>query len=41
MTMNIETFRYDNRIVRAFSIATLVWSIVGFLAGLLAAVQLG
>jgi cytochrome c oxidase cbb3-type subunit I/II len=38
--MNIETFRYDNRIVRAFSIATLVWAIVGFLAGLLAAVEL-
>ena len=38
--MNIETFRYDNRIVRAFSIATLVWAVVGFLAGLLAAVEL-
>jgi cytochrome c oxidase cbb3-type subunit I/II len=38
--MKIETFSYDNRIVRAFAIATLVWGLVGFLAGLLAAVQL-
>jgi cytochrome c oxidase cbb3-type subunit I/II len=38
--MNVETFKYDNRIVRAFSIATVVWGIVGMCAGLLAAVQL-
>jgi cytochrome c oxidase cbb3-type subunit I/II len=38
--MKIETFKYDNRIVRAFAIATIVWAIVGFCAGLLAAVQL-
>ncbi len=38
--MNLETFRYDNRIVRAFAIATIVWGIVGMLAGLLAAMQL-
>src|SRR4051812_43346435 len=38
--MNIETFKYDNRIVRAFSIATVIWAIVGMSAGLLAAVQL-
>ncbi len=38
--MNIETFKYDNRIVRAFSIATVVWAIVGMSAGLLAAIQL-
>ena len=36
----METFKYDNRIVRAFSIATIVWGIVGMCAGLLAAVQL-
>ena len=36
----IETFRYDNRIVRAFAIATVIWGIVGMSAGLLAAVQL-
>jgi cytochrome c oxidase cbb3-type subunit I/II len=38
--MNVETFKYDNRIVRAFAIATVVWGIVGMLVGLLAAVQL-
>ena len=38
--MKIETFRYDNRIVRAFAIATVIWGIVGMTAGLLAAVQM-
>jgi len=38
--MNVETFKYDNRIVRAFAIATVIWGIVGMLAGLLCAVQL-
>jgi cytochrome c oxidase cbb3-type subunit I/II len=38
--MNVETFKYDNRIVRAFAIATVVWGLVGMLAGLLAAVEL-
>lgn len=38
--MKIETFRYDNRIVRAFVIATVIWGLVGMTAGLLAAVQL-
>ncbi len=38
--MNVETFRYDNKIVRAFAIATVVWAIVGMAAGLLAAIQL-
>src|SRR3954454_18612411 len=36
----VDTFRYDNRSVRAFAIATVVWGIVGMSAGLLAAVQL-
>ena len=36
----VETFRYDNRIVRAFAIATVIWGIVGMTAGLLCAVQL-
>jgi cytochrome c oxidase cbb3-type subunit I/II len=40
MNTNIETFKYDNRIVRAFAIATVVWGIVGMLVGLLAAVEL-
>ena len=38
--MNQDTFRYDNRIVRAFAIATVIWGLVGFLAGLLIACQL-
>ncbi|MGO8766472.1 MAG: cytochrome-c oxidase, cbb3-type subunit I [Limisphaerales bacterium] len=38
--MNVETFKYDNRIVRAFGIATVVWGIVGMSVGLLAAVEL-
>lgn len=38
--MNIETFKYDNKIVRAFAWATILWGIVGMAAGLLAAVQL-
>src|SRR5213082_2257529 len=35
-----ETFKYDNRCVRAFAIATVIWGLVGMSAGLLAAVQL-
>ena len=38
--ITVETFKYDNRIVRAFSIITVVWAIVGMAAGLLAAIQL-
>lgn len=37
---NIETFKYDNRIVRSFAIATVLWGIVGMSAGLLAAMEL-
>ena len=36
----VETFRYDNRIVRAFAIATVIWGLVGMSAGLLCAIQL-
>lgn len=38
--MNLETFKYDNRIVRAFAIVTVIWGLVGFSAGLLIACQL-
>jgi cbb3-type cytochrome oxidase subunit 1 len=38
--MNVETFRYDNKIVRAFAIACVIFAIVGMVAGLLAAIQL-
>ncbi len=37
---NVETFKYDNRIVRAFAIATALWALVGTSAGLLVACQL-
>ncbi len=36
----VETFKYDNGIVRAFAIATVVWALVGMVAGLLAATQM-
>ena len=36
----VETFKYDNRIVRAFAIATVIWGLVGMAAGLLVATQL-
>ncbi len=38
--MEHEKFFYDNKIVKYFSYATLLWGIVGFLVGLLAATQL-
>jgi len=38
--MSVETFKYDNRIVRAFAIATVLWGIVGMAAGILIATQL-
>lgn len=38
--MELEKFHYDNRIVRNFTIATIVWSIVAFLVGVTIASQL-
>ncbi|MBK9334282.1 MAG: cytochrome-c oxidase, cbb3-type subunit I [Ignavibacteria bacterium] len=38
--MEMEKFRYDNRIVRDFAIATIVWGVVGMLVGLIASLQL-
>jgi cytochrome c oxidase cbb3-type subunit I/II len=38
--MNKETFYYDNKIVKWFAYATMLWSLVGMLVGLLAAFQL-
>jgi cytochrome c oxidase cbb3-type subunit I/II len=38
--MKIEHFEYDNRIVKLFSIATVVWGIVGMTVGVLIASQL-
>ena len=37
--MQVEKFYYDNKIVRAFGYATVLWGIVGMLAGLLVAIQ--
>ena len=38
--MEAEKFYYDNKIVRNFAYATMVWGIVGMLVGLIAALQL-
>ncbi len=38
--MIIEKYNYDNRIVRNFAIATIIWGIVGMLVGLIAALQI-
>ncbi|MEO0331139.1 MAG: cbb3-type cytochrome c oxidase subunit I, partial [Bacteroidota bacterium] len=36
---SLETFRYDNSIVRLFLLATTVWGIIGMTVGLLVALQ--
>jgi len=38
--MNVEKFSYDNQIVKLFTIATVVWGIVGMTYGLLIAFQI-
>ncbi len=38
--MNVEKFSYDNQIVKQFSIATMIWGLVGMLVGLIIAFQL-
>ncbi|HMT73983.1 MAG TPA: cytochrome-c oxidase, cbb3-type subunit I [Chitinophagaceae bacterium] len=38
--MQVEKFYYDNKIVKAFGIATIIFGIVGMLAGLWAAIQI-
>lgn len=38
--MHAETFHYDNRVVKNFAFATILWGAVGMLVGLLAAVQM-
>ncbi len=38
--MSIEKFSYDNRIVKNFAFATILWGLVGMLVGLIAALQL-
>jgi cytochrome c oxidase cbb3-type subunit I/II len=39
-SQHIESFRYDDGIVRKFVLATLIWAVVGMLVGVLAAAQL-
>ena len=36
----LEHFNYDNRLVRSFAYATIVWGVVGMLVGLIAALQI-
>ena len=38
--MEIEKFYYDNKIVKYFAYATILWGVVGMLVGLYAALQL-
>lgn len=38
--MQLEQFNYDNKIVRDFGVATIIWGIVGMTVGLLVALQL-
>ena len=38
--MAVETFSYDNRIVRNFALATTIWSAVGMLVGVIIAFQI-
>ena len=37
--MSVDTFHYDNKIVRNFGIATMAWGIIGFLVGLTVALK--
>ncbi|HUK62042.1 MAG TPA: cbb3-type cytochrome c oxidase subunit I, partial [Dongiaceae bacterium] len=40
MNTQLETFRYDDVVVRKFLVATFIWGLVGMLVGLLIALQL-
>ncbi|GAB4026760.1 cytochrome-c oxidase, cbb3-type subunit I [Spirosoma koreense] len=37
---SVERFAYDNRIVRDFAVATIIWGIIGMLVGVIVATQL-
>ena len=39
-TQNLESFRYDDDIVKKFILATLLWGGIAFLVGLIIALQL-
>lgn len=38
--MEVEKFNYDNKIVKYFAYATIIWGIIGMLVGIIAALQL-
>ena len=38
--MEVQKFYYDNKIVKYFAYATILWGIVGMLVGLLIAIQM-
>ncbi|MCK5572425.1 MAG: cbb3-type cytochrome c oxidase subunit I, partial [Bacteroidetes bacterium] len=38
--MELERFSYDNKLVRAFAVATVVWGVVGMSVGVIIAVQM-
>ncbi len=38
--MKVEKFSYDNKIVKDFAYATIIWGVIGMLVGLIAALQL-
>ncbi|MFY7825853.1 MAG: cytochrome-c oxidase, cbb3-type subunit I [Flectobacillus sp.] len=40
ISTHIERFEYDNKIVRNFAVATIIWGIVGMLVGVIVASQL-
>ncbi|MFN3343837.1 MAG: cbb3-type cytochrome c oxidase subunit I, partial [Flavobacteriales bacterium] len=39
-TLQTEKFHYDNKIVKMFAYATILWGLVGMLVGLIAALQM-
>ncbi len=39
-TGKVETYYYDNKIVKQFALATIVWGVVGLLVGIIAAAEL-
>jgi cytochrome c oxidase cbb3-type subunit I/II len=38
--MQLESFQYDNKTVRNFALATIIWGVVGMTVGLWVALQL-
>ncbi|MDQ8154987.1 MAG: cbb3-type cytochrome c oxidase subunit I, partial [Gemmatimonadota bacterium] len=40
MNARLDSFSYDDDIVRKFLWATMIWGLVGFLVGLIIAIQL-